>query len=125
MGHNGDFRILLLVGLVILAGLGVRTLNRRHIIGKGASAQASVLSVEVHKDPRTRAAVLYVVQLAIPRPDGTEIVAAVTLFKDPPSPGWKVPVRYLERLGNTTKVAIAGPFQACNCLGRTPEGSDT
>jgi hypothetical protein len=105
-----DIRTLLLVGLVVLVGLAGRALNRRHIIGKGISAQACVLRVEVHKDPKTRAAVLYVVQLAVPRPDGTEIVAAVTLFKDPPQPGWTVPVRYLERLGNTTKVATAGPF---------------
>jgi hypothetical protein len=107
-----DFRILLLVGLVVLVGLAGRALNRRHIIGRGISAQAYVLSVEVAaRDYRYRnPELLYVVQLAIPRPDGTEIVAAVTLFKDPPQPGWTVPVRYIERLGNTTKVATAGPF---------------
>lgn len=111
MRHYPDVRTLLLVGLVVLVCLAGRALNRRHIIGKGISAQAYVLSVEAQRDIRIPSSELfYIVQLAIPRPDGTEIVAAVTLINDPPQPGWTVPVRYLERLGNTTKVATVGPF---------------
>ncbi|GAA1984881.1 hypothetical protein [Catenulispora subtropica] len=111
MGNNQDPWIKLLIGAVILLGLAVRALNRHHIRGKGVSAQASVLSVEVHRGLRLRRSdVFYVIQLAILRPDGTEFVAGVTAFEHPPQPGWTVPVRYLERLGNTTKVAIDGPF---------------
>ncbi|ACU73897.1 hypothetical protein Caci_5037 [Catenulispora acidiphila DSM 44928] len=103
--------MLLIIGVLFLVGMLVVALNRRHIRGRGVSGQASVLRVDAHKDLRTGSVIFYVVQLAIARPDGTEIVAAVTVFGDPPQPGWTVPVRYLERLGNTTKVATDGPFK--------------
>jgi hypothetical protein len=54
------------------------------------------------------------IQLAIPRPDGIEIVAVARVPWRPtdtmPEPGWTVPVTYRERLGTTPRAEITGPY---------------
>lgn len=54
------------------------------------------------------------IQLAIPRPDGIEIVAVARVpwrsGDTMPEPGWTVPVTCRERLGTTPRAEITGPY---------------
>ena len=101
------------LGAIATAALAAgRALNRRHTIDKGTYTQARVLNAELVDHSRVRGGERFLlIQLAIPRPDGTEItaVARADFSAKPPQPGWTVPVSYLERLGTTTKVEITGP----------------
>jgi hypothetical protein len=91
-----------------------RAVNRKHLIARGETAQATILHVEKIelKDYSQGSLELFLnIQVAIPRPDGIEIVATARapLSANPPKVGWTVPVIYLERLGTTPKVKIVGP----------------
>jgi hypothetical protein len=98
----------------ILALYGVRALGRMHTISRGKTTQATILHIEkvVRKDPRYGEFDKFLrIQVAVPRPDGIEIVgvARAPWSDDPPKVGWTIPVSYVERLGTTTKVEIVGP----------------
>ena len=95
-------------GVATVAMIGVGALNRRRTTEAGTSAKATVLHTELVDHRSMRGERFFRVQLAIPRVDGTEIVAVATIgySATPPKTGWTVPVRYVERFGSTTKVEI-------------------
>ena len=97
-------------GVATVAMIGVGALNRRRTTEEGTSAKATVLHTALVDHRSMRGERFFRVQLAIPRMDGTEIVAVATIgySATPPKPGWTVPVRYVERFGSTTKVEIVG-----------------
>lgn len=109
----------LLVEVAVIATVGIgaivwRAANRKHVLAHGEPAEATILRVEKIeiRDYRSGGIELFLnIQLAIPRPDGIEIVATARapLSADPPKPGWILPVVYLERLGTSAKVQIVGP----------------
>ena len=88
-----------------------RAVSRQHTVEKGKDPHARILHVERVESTRAPSRRFVRIQLAIPRPDGTEIVAvAGAAWSDRlPEPGWTVPVYYGERLATTTMVEIMGP----------------
>jgi hypothetical protein len=116
-GHLSDVIIELAVGAVgVLGVVAWRAANRKHVIAHGESAQATILHVEKIelRDYPGSLELFLNIQVAIPRPDGGEIVgtARAPWSDNPPKVGWTVPVIYLERLGTTPKVQIVGPAAA-------------
>ena len=103
------------IALVVMAVLAaVRAARRTHTIDHGKEARATVLHVE-HVVPRgnSLSQPYFLIQVAIPRGDGTEIVAVARAgywsVDRVPDSGWTAPVYYRERLGTTTLVEIMGP----------------
>ncbi|MEY9912131.1 hypothetical protein ABIA35_008390 [Catenulispora sp. MAP12-49] len=115
-GVSADTRLIgIVIGLAVAAVLAVaRAVRRKRTIDHGEEARATVLHAE-HVVPRGRSLTqpYFRIRVAIPRGDGTEIVAVARAahwaINKMPKPGWTVPVLYRERLLGRTAVEIMGP----------------
>jgi hypothetical protein len=89
-----------------------RKVRRRHIEGKGTSADATIIHVEIAEPPeRFNGNVRIRMQLVIvPRgaPDFVAMAAGHYPENNLPQVGWTVPVSYIMRLGSTPLVQVTG-----------------